>query len=518
MKIKLPSIICSGMVIEKYARIWGFCDGSDSVEISFRDEKYIAEVTDGKWEAFVSSKDYGGPFEMKIGDTVLTDIYVGYVFMLSGQSNMETPAGRVRTWYEDDFIGLAANNRIRAFLVEKDFDFNSPRLDCKGYWRALSPETVDNFYAVSFYLSKILESTFDAPIGLIECAVGGSRIEGWMNESEARFHGYTAALLRICQRDGFVARITDEDEERAKKWYDEALSNDIGSRDNFQSSTYDCKDWPHRPLTMSWDKDIGLVNGVVWFRKTFEAPEDMDGLPGRLFMGTIINSDTAYLNGTEIGSTEYQYPPRVYDIPKGLIKKGPNTLAVRVVCERGYGGFTIDKDYVLETSAGKISVDGDWAYKIGYKASELPPATFFFNYPSGLYNAMLAPVMPFSISAFLWYQGESNGEQPHDYDLLLSKFVKRMRVNYSPSLPFLVVQLPNYDAGELNDNWQIMREKQATILNHPNTALIITTDIGEDNDIHPINKKDLSKRLAEGVLNLLRGDEIKSDKVLVSKN
>jgi sialate O-acetylesterase len=130
---------------------------------------------------------------------------------------------------------------------------------------------------------------------------------------------------------------------------------------------------------------------------------------------------------------------------------------------------------------------------------------------------MLSPVMPFSISAFLWYQGESNAEQPENYDKLLSEFLKRMRVNYSPTLPFLVVQLPNYDAGELNDNWQIIREKQAKILNHPNTALIITTDIGEDNDLHPINKKDVSKRLAEGVLNLLRGDKIKSDKVLVSE-
>jgi sialate O-acetylesterase len=505
------------MVIEKNARIWGFCEETDIVEISFRGEKYTVQATNGKWETLVRSKDYGGPFEMKIGDTVLTDIYVGYVFMLSGQSNMETPVSRVRTWYEEDFAGLAENRRIRAFQVEKDYDFNSPRQDCKGTWRAISPETVDNFYAISYYLSRILESTLNAPVGIIECAVGGSRIEGWMNESEADFRGYTAALLRLCKREGFVKRITDEDENRAKKWYFEALSNDIGLRDNFQSQSYDSKDWQQRPLTKSWEKDIGLVNGVIWFRKNFEAPEEMVGLPGRLFMGTIIDSDTIYLNGTEIGSTEYRYPPRVYEIPKSLIQKGTNTIAIRVVSERGYGGFTIDKDYVLETSAGKISVDGEWAYKIGHIAKELSPSTSFFNYPSGLYNAMLSPVMPFSISAFLWYQGESNAEQPETYDKLLSEFLKRMRVNHSPTLPFLVVQLPNYDAGELNNNWQVIREKQATILNHPNTALIITTDIGEDNDLHPINKKDVSKRLAEGVLNLLRGDKIKSDKVLVSE-
>jgi sialate O-acetylesterase len=116
---------------------------------------------------------------------------------------------------------------------------------------------------------------------------------------------------------------------------------------------------------------------------------------------------------------------------------------------------------------------------------------------------MLAPILPFSISAFLWYQGESNDQSPRDYAWLLSRFLKDIRRQCGENLPFLLVQLPNYDAGELNDNWALIRKHQATILDYPNTAMIITTDIGEDNDLHPLNKRDVGRRLAAEALKLL---------------
>jgi sialate O-acetylesterase len=116
---------------------------------------------------------------------------------------------------------------------------------------------------------------------------------------------------------------------------------------------------------------------------------------------------------------------------------------------------------------------------------------------------MLAPVLPFSISSFLWYQGESNDQSPRDYAWLLARFLKDIRLKCGESLPFLLVQLPNYDAGELNDNWALIREHQSTILNYPNTAMIITTDIGEDNDLHPLNKRDVGRRLAKKALELI---------------
>ncbi|MCL2078412.1 MAG: sialate O-acetylesterase [Oscillospiraceae bacterium] len=520
MNVKLPKIISSGMIIEKTARIWGTADDCEaaetSVEISFCGKKYYADIQDGKWEAVILSNDYGGPYDMTIGDITLSDIFVGRVFMLGGQSNMEMPVSRVRLKYDDDFKGLTHNPRIRAFLVERDYEFHAPRSDCKGSWRSVSPETVDNFFAVSFYLSRILEKALDIPIGLIECAVGGSRIESWMNEAETVFHGYTAELLRLCKHEGFVELITREDEKRVNEWKQNVLDNDQGLADKYFSDDYDDMGWKTRNLTKDWEEDIGLFFGSTWFRKTFEIGDEMANSPARLLLGTISDSDTVYLNGVIVGQTWYKYPPRAYDIPQGVLRSGRNTVAVRVVSEREYGGFTAGKEYKLKTAAGEISLDGDWAYRHGYETCELPPATQFVNYPSGLYNAMLAPIMPFSISAFLWYQGESNSSSPYIYDKLLAEFLSYIRAKHRKELPFVVVQLPNYDAGALNDNWRIVREKQATILNYPNTAMIVTTDIGEDNDLHPLNKKELSNRLAEATLYLLRGDTIKTvDKVKI---
>ena len=524
MGISLPSIISSGMVIERHARIWGYSDDSltDVVQISFCGKDYSACVKNGKWEVFVTAESMGGPYEMRIGDIVLTDVYVGHVFFLGGQSNMETPVGRVRPWYEEDFSNLKSNPRIRAFQVEKDFDFVSPRTDCVGSWRYVSSDTVDNFYAVSFYLSKILENTLDAPVGIVECAVGGSRIESWMAWEDAGFRGYTAALLRLCQNKGLTNIIERMDNERITAWHSDVRENDTGLSAKYYRDGFDDTSWKSRPLTKNWIEDIGLVKGSVWFRKTFSVTDEMEGLPGRLFLGTIIDSDTVYLNGQIVGYTEYRYPPRFYEVPQGLIRKGANTLTARIVCERDIGGFTVGKEYYLELggtmSAGsRIALDGEWLYKIGYETSELLPSAFFHNYPCGLHNAMLAPVLPFSISAFLWYQGESNAEEPLGYDTLLEKFIGYLRANYFADLPILVVQLPNYDAGELNSNWQLIREQQATVLSLANTALIITNDIGEDNDLHPINKKTLSERLAEGVLHLLRGDALNNKNVLSSK-
>jgi len=515
MGISLPSIISSGMVIEKRARIWGACDEGNSVPISFNKKEYRVPIKAGKWEVFVESDDFGGPYEMRIGDMVLRDVYVGYVFMLCGQSNMEMPSSRVRIRYEDDFKNLEHNPRVRAFQVGNGYEFSGPRSTCGGAWKAAGPETIDGFYAISFYLSQRLKA-LNAPIGLIECAVGGSRIESWMKEDSILYEGYSMELTRLCGRKGFPVNIENEDLIRAKAWQDAVTASDTGLSEHYHADGYDHGAWPVRPLTRNWANDIGLLHGAVWFRRTFTVPPEMIGSPARMFLGTISDSDTVFVNGETVGETGYKYPPRCYPVRPGLLREGENTIAVRVVSERQYGGFTAGKEYHIINGEGCVNLNGEWAYKIGCIASELKPPIWFFSYPTGLYNAMLAPVMPHSISAFLWYQGESNDQSPHGYGRLLNRFLQDLRDNYGQNMPFLVVQLPNYDAGELNGHWQIIRGHQAAVLSHENTALIITNDIGEDNDVHPLNKRDVAYRLAEGILHLLRGDDIRTDKVVVN--
>lgn len=140
------------------------------------------------------------------------------------------------------------------------------------------------------------------------------------------------------------------------------------------------------------DQGLKNIHGVVWFRKTIVVPSSMAGQPARLFLGTIVDRDSVYLNGQLVGTTAYQYPPRKYNIPAGLLKAGENTLVVRVINYSGNGGFTKDKPYQLFSQRDTVDLKGSWQYQLGAAAPVIPPSVAYYSKPLGLYNAMIAPM------------------------------------------------------------------------------------------------------------------------------
>jgi sialate O-acetylesterase len=119
--------------------------------------------------------------------------------------------------------------------------------------------------------------------------------------------------------------------------------------------------------------------------------------------------------------------------------------------------------------------------------------------PSRVYNAMVGPLMPYSMRGVLWYQGESDAYTAAEYQLLFPAMITDWRRGLEqPKLPFLFVQLPNYnkrvDHQPKRSFWAEAREAQLAALELPNTGMIVTIDIGEE-DIHPKNKKDVADRL-----------------------
>jgi sialate O-acetylesterase len=113
---------------------------------------------------------------------------------------------------------------------------------------------------------------------------------------------------------------------------------------------------------------------------------------------------------------------------------------------------------------------------------------------------MIAPLVNFSIKGFLWYQGEANTRSAEVYAKLQPAQIADWRNKWKqPNAPFLFVQLPgfmemNYLPSE--SQWAVLRESQLKSLSVPNTGMAITIDLGEWNDIHPDNKKDVGERLA----------------------
>jgi len=119
--------------------------------------------------------------------------------------------------------------------------------------------------------------------------------------------------------------------------------------------------------------------------------------------------------------------------------------------------------------------------------------------PSGLYNAMLNPLFPAAIRGVLWYQGESNVEHASEYRVQLAALVTSWRGAFrQPALPFIWVQLPNYiyptDKTGMTFAW--LREAQAQALELSGTSQAVTIDVGDPNNVHPTDKKDVGHRLA----------------------
>lgn len=133
------------------------------------------------------------------------------------------------------------------------------------------------------------------------------------------------------------------------------------------------------------------------------------------------------------------------------------------------------------------------------------------NKTSSLYNAMIAPIVPYKIKGAIWYQGESNAGRAYQYRTLFPLMINDWRTKWEENFPFYFVQLANFmQTKEEPDEsqWAELREAQFNTLNLENTGMAVIIDIGDADDIHPKNKQDVGKRLALLALSDTYGENI----------
>ncbi|MEI8206626.1 MAG: sialate O-acetylesterase, partial [Kiritimatiellales bacterium] len=115
-----------------------------------------------------------------------------------------------------------------------------------------------------------------------------------------------------------------------------------------------------------------------------------------------------------------------------------------------------------------------------------------------IYNAMIAPVIPYAIRGVIWYQGEANGNGGNIYQFQMQALLRGWRKEWNiENLPFYYVQLANYGVAA---NWPDVREAQLRALSEPNSGMAVVIDVGETDNIHPANKMDIGRRLAQWAL------------------
>jgi sialate O-acetylesterase len=509
-QVRLPKLISDGMVLQRDVplKIWGWAPPGEKITVHFNHADYPTTTdSNGNWAVTLPPQKAGGPCEMTVraSDTiVIHDIMLGDVWICSGQSNMELPMKRVAPLYGSE-IASAHDPCIRQFEVPKTYRFDEPQTDLPyGRWTAVNPESVLNFSAVAYFFARELYACYQTPIGLINTALGGSPVEAWISEDSLKpYSAYYEEAQRFKDQH-LIEQILSEDKMRISAWYELLYRKDAGYADPshpWYAEDTNISSWSEMNVPGYWELDGGRpLNGVMWFRRTFDLPKNLSNQQALLILGCIVDADSVYINGRLVGTTAYQYPPRRYEIPAGILKAGKNSIAARVISQSGRGGFVEEKAYCLDFGDQIIDLQGIWKYRLGARMEPLVGETFIRWKPLGLYNAMIAPLLNYPIKGVIWYQGESNTSRPAEYRQLFATLIRDWRSQWNQGdFPFLFVQLANFMKSypePTESNWATLRESQLKTLALPNTGMAVAIDIGEWNDIHPLNKKDLGKRLA----------------------
>lgn len=508
-QFRLPAIIRDSMVLQrnKPIKLWGWAAPRQKVVIVFRGSKTSVQTgTNGRWLASLPAKAAGGPYEMQFiaGATkqTLHNILLGDVWLCSGQSNMVHQMELHQIRYEED-VKTAHYPEIRQFWVPQASVLTGPAEDVTGgNWKEANPEDVKKFSAVAYFFARKLFERYHIPVGIINASVGGSPIEAWMGKQALQAFPDAAALLKENEDTARVFQI-NRDANTARQLQPAVIDNGMSSPVKWYDPAYTPKGWSPITVPGFWEgQGLGELDGIVWYRRAFEVPDSLAGKPAKLFLGRIVDADAAYINGQPVGTTGYQYPQRRYSVKEGVLKAGTNLLVVRITNTAGKGGFVPDKPYSLQTGNTSIDLKGTWLYKVGAAFAPANPVRTIAlqNQPAALYNGMLAPVVPYGIAGFLWYQGESNAGNPSTYGAMMKAMIMQWRAEWQDAnLPFLFAQLPgfgnrNYLPGE--SNWAELRQQQWQTLAVPHTGMAVTIDAGEWNDIHPDDKKDVGDRLA----------------------
>ena len=518
-KVTLPQLFQSGMVLQrgKPIPIWGKADANEQITITFRKKKYLTTAdSNGSWRIDLPKQKAGGPYKLAINDVVLTDVLVGDVWLCSGQSNIDVTIERVYPQYVDE-IDHFDNNNIRLFRVQNETNTHGVQDDIRPTsinWKPLTKQNAWLFSAVGSFLGIRMFQETGVPQGIIVNSWGGTPIEAWISaDSLQRDYPLLVERTKIYQNDEYVRTQQKANQLADQRWNELLDIADPGIQQHFSSLEYDDTDWPTvNQYDTHWAAKNGRgIIGTIWLRQHITIDKAHAGKPARLLLGTLFDADRTFLNGKEIGRTYYQYPPRRYDIPEGMLREGDNVITVRFINKYGMAHFIKEKPYMLAFGDDRqsqnplpqdvILLSEQWKHHAGAEMPPCPSADVSLqNLPTTLYNAVLYPLAPYALSGVVWYQGESNAGNPAPYGDYLKKLMGCWRDRWNDQqMPFVIVQLANYMAPSeqpQNSGWAQLREQQRlTAKNDQRAEMACIIDLGETVDIHPLRKKEVAERI-----------------------
>jgi sialate O-acetylesterase len=542
-EVRLPQLFQSGMVLQrnKVIPIWGKADAGEQVCVQFNKKSYTTTAdANGQWRVDLPKMKAGGPYELTVNSLQLTDILIGDVWLLSGQSNIDVTIERVYPQYVNE-IDTYENPQIRMFRVQNETATHGVKDDIRPTainWKPVNKQNAWLFSAVGYFLGKRMFEKNKVAQGIIVNSWGGTPIEAWISKDSLE-RDYPMLVKRVAffQNDNYVRAQMQANGEAGRRWNE--LLNAADDVQHYPLPDYQDADWQ----TINQNNWSWRGTGSIWLRQHIHIDKAHAGKPARLLLGTLYDQDVTYLNGKQIGSTGYQYPPRRYDIPEGLLQEGDNVITIRFINKNGAVHFIPEKPYMLCFGEDRFSqnpmpkdvipLSNTWKFHLG---AEMPPCpggdVSLQNIPTTLYNAVLYPLAPYAISGIVWYQGESNTGNPAPYADYLKKLMGCWRDRWQDQqMPFCIVQLANYDGRQqtgfprpitpqtepVNSGWAQLREAQRTAAKaDAHAELAVINDLGETVDIHPLRKKEVAERISLCFDKLIYNNKVKLSPEVVS--
>jgi len=504
--------------------LWGNSAPGDTVTVSLNGHQASAKAdASGGWSVRLPAMEAGGPFTLEARTAagtsqILSDILLGDVWLCSGQSNMELSVARSRGG--DRVAARSTDERLRLLTVPHA-DRTEPAADLPegAVWRLAEPETVREFSAACYFTARELQETVKAPIGLVAAAWGGSAAEAWTAESGLRAAGAfddRLDLLRLYAKDEAAAN-----QRMGRLWEGWWRTHARSGSEPWQAQAAGTGEWLDVPEPMRNWKTWGVPllarhDGMVWFRRTVTLTPEQAAGAATLFLGAIDEVDETWVNGRAIRNTFGWGTDRTYTLPAGVLRPGENVIVVNVLSTWDAGGMTGPADKLALTfdDGTRVALGGSWRYQVVPLEIGRPPRAPWESVAglTTLYNGMIAPLGPFGVRGAVWYQGETNADAPAGYQAILAGLMASWRTQLGADLPFLIIQLPGFGpvpTAPVESGWSEIREAQRlAVAADPHAALVVTIDLGERDDIHPVNKRDVGRRVARAARRVAYGEDL----------
>lgn len=512
-QVKLAKIFADHVVLQRQKPIpvWGWAKPGEKVNVSLAGQTQQAKANaQGKWMVRFTPLEAGGPHRLRAssrsGNQQITDVLIGEVWLCSGQSNMEWTVANADHFAREKTD--ADYPQIRHFKVEYEFAL-SPQEDLKtGEWQVCSPATVGGFTAVGFFFARELYQKLNVPIGLLHSSWGGSDVESWLSKEAMLSEPELKASAQRLPHTWAEADTLLEKEFRQKFYGDKNHQPTTADEARFLNGKGDFSQWItiQEPFGQWLWKGLTGFQGWGYMSRHVEIPADLAAKPTTLAVGDNDTHMEVYLNGRRV-SEGVSKGVRTIQLPANAWKPGRNELVLKIEKRKDPDWFGIGllgnaQDYYVSDGATKIELVRDW--KIAPSLAEPHRYVPMVNrVATSIYNAKLAPLIPFGIRGALWYQGESNAGRSYQYRKSFPLMINDWRKRWNDEFPFYFVQLSSYGPDQSSNQgsgWAELREAQTLTLQVPHTGMAVTTDIGNPRDIHPTNKQDVGHRLAVNAL------------------